>query len=179
MTAVVVLVGPPGAGKTSVGAVLARRLGVAFADSDAAIAERADKSVADIFVELGEPAFRALEVVAVADLLAEQGPPTVVALGGGSVLAAQTRALLRTAGVPVVLLEVGVSDAARRVGFNRDRPLLLGNPRQQWTALLAARQPFYDEVATLRVGTDGLSPDDVADAVVAALQASPTGEEPS
>ena len=165
MTPVLVLVGPPAAGKTTVGRLVARRLGVAFTDSDDAVVQRAGKPVPEIFVDDGEEAFRELEAAAVADALAGTGG--VLALGGGAVLRADTRA--RLAGHPVVFLATGVPAAATRVGLNRDRPLLLGNPRAQLRALLDERLPLYQEVARHTVRTDDRTPDEVADAVLAAL----------
>ena len=163
----VVLVGPPGAGKTTVGRLVAELLGVPFADSDEEIVARAGKPVTEIFVDEGEDAFRALERKAVADGLA--GFHGVLALGGGAVLAEETRR--RLAGHRVVFLSTGVPAAARRVGLNRDRPLLFGNPRAQLRALLDARLPLYREVATATVQTDELTPEQVAAAVVAAVAA--------
>jgi shikimate kinase len=161
----IVLVGPPGAGKTTVGTLLARRLGVPFLDTDELVVVRAGKPIAEIFVDDGEEAFRALERAAVAEALA--GGDGVVALGGGAVLAEETRALL--AGLPVAFLSAGVSASARRIGLNRDRPLLLGNPRAQLRELLDRRLPLYRSVAAATVETDELTPDEVADAVLAAL----------
>jgi shikimate kinase len=162
---VLVLVGPPASGKTTVGQLVADRLGVPFTDSDDVIVARAGKPVSEIFVDDGEEAFRALEEAAVADALAGAGG--VLALGGGAVLSAATRA--RLAGHQVVFLSAGVPAAAGRVGLNRDRPLLLGNPRQQLRALLDARLPLYQEVAVATVATDDLTPDEVTAAVLAAL----------
>lgn len=165
MSPLAVLVGPPGAGKTTVGRLLAERLGVEFTDTDEVVVHRAGKPVGDIFVDDGEDAFRALEAAAVADALT--GHAGVLALGGGAVLAAATRQ--RLAGHPVVFLATGVPAAAHRIGLNRDRPLLLGNPRQQLRALLDARLPLYEEVAAVTVLTDELTLEQVADAVLAAL----------
>lgn len=166
MTPAVVLVGPPAAGKTTVGRLVAERLGVEFVDTDDLVVSLAGKPVSEIFVDEGEDAFRELEASAVAEGLTRGG---VVALGGGAVLSAATRA--RLAGQPVVFLSAGVPASANRVGLNRDRPLLLGNPRQQLRALLDARLPLYEEVAAATVATDDLTPDEVADAVLAALDA--------
>jgi shikimate kinase len=167
MAPVVVLVGPPGAGKTTVGGLVAQRLGVPFRDTDADVEAATGRTVADIFVESGEAEFRALERSAVARALTEHDG--VLAVGGGAVLDAGTRAALT--GRTVVFLSVEVKDAASRVGFNRDRPLLLGNPRAQWLRLMEARRPLYDEVAAVTVGTDGRTPDEVADDVVRAVTA--------
>jgi shikimate kinase len=161
-----VVVGPPGAGKTTVGRVLARRLGVAFADVDAMIEEQTGRSVADLFLEDGEDGFRALERKVVAEALASHDG--VLALGGGAVLAAETRALLRTH--RVVHLSVGLADGLRRTGMSTARPLLAGvNPRATFKALLDARAPLYREVATVQVATDRRSANQVARAVLEAL----------
>jgi shikimate kinase len=162
----VVLVGPPGSGKSTVGAVLAERLGVALRDTDADIVALSGKPIADIFVDEGEPHFRELEAEAVRTALAEHSG--VLSLGGGAVLREQTRALLT--GHAVVFLEVGVHDAVKRVGLDAPRPLLIGSPRARWRELMEQRRPFYTEVARAVVATDGLSPDQVADAVLDALQ---------
>ena len=163
----VVLVGPPGAGKSAVGRRVADRLGVPFRDTDSDIEAGQGRSIPDIFVDDGESAFRAMESAAVAVALEEFGG--VLALGGGAVLDAQTRALLQ--GHAVVYLEVGIADAAKRIGLNRDRPLLVGNPRGQWIRLMDARRPLYAQVATATVSTDGVSADEAAERVVAALGA--------
>jgi shikimate kinase len=163
----VVLVGPPGAGKTSIGRRLASRWNVGFRDTDADIERVTGSSVSDLFIDRGEAAFRELEKVAVADALAEH--EGVLALGGGSILDPGTRALLTRP--CVVFLDVGVAQAARRVGFARDRPLLLGNPRAQWMQLMAARRGFYEEVATFTVSTDEGSPDDAVTRIIDGLGA--------
>ncbi len=158
-----VLVGPPGAGKSTVGRLLARRLHLPFRDTDADVEQAAGRPIAEIFYDEGEARFRELERAAVAAALAEH--PGVLSLGGGAVLAPETRALLR--GHDVVLLEVGLSAAASRVGLSRDRPVLALNPRAQLRTLLEQRLPLYREVATAAVETDGRTPDEVADAVLA------------
>jgi shikimate kinase len=163
---VVVLVGAPGSGKTTVGRLLADRWGVPFRDTDADVEFSVGMSVADVFISRGEEFFRAAESAAVAAALT--GHPGVLALGGGAVLDQATRTALR--GHTVVHLEVGVSDALRRVGLARDRPLLVEAPRARLAALLKARRPLYAEVATLVVDTAGRPLAAVADAVAAAVR---------
>lgn len=170
----VVLVGPMGAGKSTVGALLAARLGVALRDTDGDVEQAAGKSVSDVFVEDGEDRFRELERAAVARALAEH--PGVLALGGGAVMDPTTQEALR--GHTVVFLDVQVTDAARRIGLNRDRPLLLGNPRAQWLRIMEGRRPVYEQVARAVVATDGRTPEEVAAAVAAALDAPAASDGP-
>jgi shikimate kinase len=164
----VVLVGPPGAGKSTVGPLLAQRLGIDFTDVDELITARAGRSISDIFVTEGEAVFRRLEEAEVAAALGTCNG--VLAVGGGAVLSAQTRALLR--GHRVVYLSVGVSEGVRRTGLSTARPLLAGvNPRATFAALLTTRLPLYQEVATVEVATDGRSPQEVVEEVLAAIGA--------
>lgn len=162
MSASLVLVGAPGSGKSTVGALLAERWGVPFADVDAAIEAQVGKSVAEIFADDGEPVFRAFEEAATAELLRSPG---VLALGGGAVLSPATRAALRD--YRVVWLRVSVPHAAKRVGLNEARPLLLGNVRGRLVKLLNERTALYAEVAGEVVDTDDLSAEQVADRVEA------------
>ncbi|MGC9668581.1 shikimate kinase [Planosporangium sp. 12N6] len=162
---VCVLVGPPGAGKTTVGQLVADALGVAFADADAHIEAMAGKPIPEIFIDDGEEHFRALERTAVAAAL--DGFPGVLALGGGAILDAETRK--RLAGHRVVYLSVELADAVKRVGLGAGRPLLALNPRATLKYLLDQRRPLYEEVATVVVATDGRAPDEVAAEVVAVL----------
>ncbi len=162
----VVLVGPPGAGKTTVGRLVAERLGVGFRDTDEDIEGEVGKPISQIFYDEGEPYFRTLEAAAVSRALAEHDG--VLAIGGGAVLSAgvQEALLHRT----VVFLDVGLAAASRRVGLARDRPVLTLNPRALLRTLLAERRPLYEQVATHTVETDSLIPEQVADAVVEAVK---------
>lgn len=162
----VVLVGPMGSGKSTVGRLLAERLGTGWRDTDEDIEAAAGKPISEIFLDEGEPHFRELEREAVRRALAEH--TGVLALGGGAVTSPETRE--RLAGRPVVFLEMGVHEAVRRVGLDAPRPLLLINPRQQWKALMAERRPLYAEVARVVVRTDERTPADVADEILDALE---------
>ncbi|MFA7767690.1 shikimate kinase [Streptomyces sp. NPDC048723] len=162
----VVLVGPMGSGKSTVGALLAERLGVPYRDTDADITLAQGREISDIFVDEGEPYFRELERQAVAAAVA--GHTGVLALGGGAVLDEGTRELL--AGLPVAYLSMDVEEAVRRVGLGAARPLLAVNPRRQWRELMDARRPLYTEVARVVVATDDRTPEEVAQAVLDALE---------
>ena len=162
----VVLVGTMGAGKTTVGRILAETWGIGFRDSDQDVEAAEGRTVSDIIVDSGEPEFRALEKAAVANALAEHDG--VLALGGGAVLDEGTRE--RLAGHRVVFLRVGLSDAAQRVGLGVSRPLLLGNVRGRIKQFIDERTPVYESVATHVVDTDGLSVDEVVERVRAAVE---------
>jgi shikimate kinase len=155
---VVVLVGPPGSGKSTVAALLASRLGKTHRDTDTDVEDEAGKPISDIFVDSGEAAFRALERAAIVAALQDEG--AVLSLGGGAILDPETRADL--AGHNVVFLDVSVGEAAKRVGLGVARPLLLGNVRTQLRNLMEARRPLYAEAAKLTVSTDGRTPEEIA-----------------
>jgi shikimate kinase len=161
----VVLVGPMGAGKSTVGALLAQRMGVRLRDTDDDIVASTGREIGEIFVDEGEPRFRELERSAVRTALGEH--TGVLALGGGAVLSPETRDLLQ--GHTVVFLDVGLADAVRRVGLGTSRPLLLGNVRGRLKGLLDERHHLYREVATVTVDTSGRTPEDVVDEIAKAV----------
>jgi shikimate kinase len=154
---VLVLVGPPGAGKSTIGRLAAERLGVGFRDTDDDIEATAGKSIPDIFFDDGEEHFRELEQEAVERALREH--PGVLSLGGGAVMNADTRARLRPHNV--AFLSVGLADATRRIGMSAARPVLALNPRAQLQALLAERLPLYRDVASVEISTNGKTPEQV------------------
>ena len=166
MAPVCVLVGAPGAGKTSTGEALAAALGVPFRDTDGDIEATAGKPIPEIFVDDGEEHFRTLERAAVTAALASFDG--VLALGGGAILAEENRAML--AGHTVVHLSVELPDALKRVGLGAGRPLLAMNPRATLKYLLDQRRPLYDEVATITVVTDGRTPEQVAEEILTILK---------
>jgi shikimate kinase len=159
----VILIGPMGVGKSTVGRLLAKRLGVAFVDADDVLVDREGRSISDIFVDEGEPYFRSVERRVTLELLrAREG---VLALGGGAPIQDEIGAAL--AGLPVVFLDVGIADAASRIGFDTSRPLLAVNPRATWIAMMSARRGTYEALARWRVDTAGRAPEEVVDEIAA------------
>lgn len=170
MAPVVVLIGPPGSGKSSVGAKVARVLGTTLRDTDADIEASQGRSVADIFVTDGEAKFREWERAAVATALMEHDG--VLSLGGGAPIDPETQCLLEqyaADGGVVVFLDISLSAVVPRIGLNVARPLLLGNPRQKWLALMTERRPVYERLATVTVHTDNRRPAQIASEIAEAV----------
>jgi len=163
---VLVVIGLPGSGKSTVGRLLADALGVGFRDTDDDVEAAAGETIADIFVSRGEDEFRALERAAVVSALAEHDG--VLALGGGAILDPQTQADL--GGHRVVHLDVSLAAASPRIGLSGARPLLVGSPRKQWLVLAEARRAIYTSLARVSVSTDGRTPQQVAEQVLAELE---------
>jgi shikimate kinase len=161
-----VVIGPPGSGKTTVGKALAVRLSVTFRDTDDDVERAAGKPVGEIFIDDGEPSFRELEREAVRLAITEH--EGILALGGGAVLAPETTELL--AGHTVIYLQVGLSDAVKRVGLGAARPLLVLNPRSRLRQLMEERRPVYEGLATITAVTDGRDPADIVEELAKALR---------
>lgn len=160
----IVLIGPPGSGKSTVGRSLAKRLERKFIDTDSLIEERTQRKIAEIFVDDGEDAFRLLELNVLKDVLEISN--CVISLGGGAPIKDESQKLIGSSDVFVVFLDISLATAAPRVGFNRDRPLLLGNPRAQWQSLNEARRPIYQKLASLSIKVDDMSVDQIVEEVV-------------
>ena len=155
----IILMGPPGSGKSTVGKYLSKELGLSLIDTDRLIEDKEGRSISEIFLADGEEGFRAIEKEIVLDVLKMED--CVIALGGGSVLDLDVQRELSEC-ADVVFLDVSISNAAPRVGFNKERPLLMGNPRQQWLQLMEKRRGIYESLATRTVSTDNRKPNEVA-----------------
>ena len=162
-----VLIGPPGCGKSTVGAALANKLSIEFVDTDNQIETSYGGKISDIFVDKGEAFFRELEFAALAESL--QISDCVLSLGGGAPIAPRAQELLKSCAYPIFFLDVSLAVAAPRVGFNRDRPLLLSNPRAQWQALAETRRPIYESLATFVIKVDSMSVEEVVNEIAAKL----------
>lgn len=158
-----VIIGPPGSGKTTVGKALAKSLHIGFLDTDKVVEKKFGKRISDIFVDQGEAFFRELEFEALTSCLLDEG--VVLALGGGAPISERAQALLKASGAPIIFLDVSLSVAAPRVGFNRDRPLLLGNPRAQWQSLYDQRRPIYEDLATTTIKVDSMKLHEIVAAI--------------
>ena len=163
----IVLRGAPGSGKSTVGVALAAHLQWPFVDTDALIELKESKKIADLFVENGEAYFRSLEFAALQEVLLEDS--AVISLGGGAPISESAQAVLQSSNSVIVFLDVSLATAAPRVGFNRDRPLLLGNPRAQWQALSEQRRPIYEKLATQSIKVDDMTVDEIITIIESSL----------
>jgi shikimate kinase len=163
-----ILIGPMGSGKTTIGKLIANKLNVPFRDTDEVIVAQTGKSVSEIFLEDGEDAFRLLEkAVLRQELLSDD---TVLALGGGAPISIDAQSALRAIASPVIYFDISLASVAPRIGFNRDRPLLLSNPRGQWETLMQERRPIYEAIADKVIDVNGKSEDDIVKEIGAVIK---------
>ena len=164
----VILIGPMGSGKTTIGSLLAEKLGLAFRDTDHLIEEREEKPVSQIFLDQGEDAFRAIEKRVLRDELLTDG--TVLSLGGGAPISIDAQSALRATSSYIIFLDISLSTVVPRIGFNRDRPLLLNNPRGQWQSLMEARRPIYEALADVTINVDDKSEEEIVTIALSSLE---------
>lgn len=163
-----ILIGPMGSGKTTIGKLMANKLNVPFRDTDEVIVAQTGKSISEIFLEEGEDAFRLLEkAVLRQELLSDD---TVLALGGGAPISIDAQSALRAIASPVIYFDISLASVAPRIGFNRDRPLLLSNPRGQWETLMQERRPIYEAIADKVIDVNGKSEDDIVKEIGAVIK---------
>ena len=163
----VILIGPMGSGKTTIGSLLAEKLGLSFRDTDHLIEEQEEKTVSQIFLDQGEDAFRAIEKRVLREELLTDG--TVLSLGGGAPISIDAQSALRAIASHIIFLDISLSTVAPRIGFNRDRPLLLNNPRGQWQTLMEARRPIYEALADATINVDDKSEEEIVTIVLSSL----------
>jgi shikimate kinase len=163
----VILIGPMGSGKTTIGSLLAEKLGLSFRDTDHLIEEQEEKTVSQIFLDQGEDAFRAIEKRVLREELLTDG--TVLSLGGGAPISIDAQSALRAIASHIIFLDISLSTVAPRIGFNRDRPLLLNNPRGQWQTLMEARRPIYEAIADATINVDDKSEEEIVTIVLSSL----------
>ena len=164
----VILIGPMGSGKTTIGSLLAEKLGLSFRDTDHLIEEREEKPVSQIFLDEGEDAFRAIEKRVLRDELLTDG--TVLSLGGGAPISRDAQSALRAISSYIIFLDISLSTVVPRIGFNRDRPLLLNNPRGQWQTLMEARRPIYEALADVTINVDDKSEEEIVTIALSSLE---------
>jgi shikimate kinase len=157
-----------GSGKTTIGSLLAEKLGLSFRDTDHLIEEQEGKTVSQIFLDQGEDAFRAIEKRVLREELLTDG--TVLSLGGGAPISMDAQSALRAIASHIIFLDISLSTVAPRIGFNRDRPLLLNNPRGQWQTLMEARRPIYEALADATINVDDKSEEEIVTIVLSSLE---------
>ena len=164
----IVLIGAPGSGKSTVGVALAAHLQWPFVDTDSLIELKESRKITDLFVDHGEEYFRSVEFETLKEVLQETS--AVISLGGGAPISQPAQDAISSSNSTIVFLDVSLATAAPRVGFNRDRPLLLGNPRAQWQALSDQRRPIYEKLATQSIKVDDMTVDEIIAIIESNLQ---------
>lgn len=170
----IILIGPMGSGKTTIGQRLSSDLGLAFKDTDQMIESQSGRTISDIFIEDGEDEFRALEKIILRTGLLEDD--TVLSLGGGACLSIDAQSALRASGAFIVYLKISLAQVSSRVGFNQGRPLLMGNPRAQWQSLMNERAPIYESISSYICEVDSRSIDDLASEIAIAFELRSKGD---
>lgn len=163
-----IFIGPMGSGKSTIGKAVANALGLPFRDTDSIIEEREEMSVSQIFIDKGEDYFRTVEKKVLRDELLNDG--SILALGGGAPISVDAQSALKVSSAPVIYLDISLSSVAPRIGFNRDRPLLLHNPRGQWQTLMEVRRPIYESIANVVIDVNGKSQKQIVEEALGALK---------
>ena len=171
----IILIGPMGSGKTTVGEELSQSFSLDFRDTDVMIVQQSHREISDIFIEDGEDEFRALEKIILRTALLED--ETVLSLGGGACLSIDAQSALRATGSFIVYLKISLAQVSSRVGFNQGRPLLMGNPRAQWQNLMNERAPIYEGIASYICDVDGKSVDEIVSEIGIAFELRGRGED--
>lgn len=163
-----IFIGPMGSGKSTIGKAVASALGLPFRDTDSIIEEREEMPVSQIFIDKGEDYFRTVEKKVLRDELLNDG--SILALGGGAPISVDAQSALKVSSAPVIYLDISLSSVAPRIGFNRDRPLLLHNPRGQWQTLMEVRRPIYESIANIVIDVNGKSQRQIVEEALGALK---------
>ena len=163
-----IFIGPMGSGKSTIGKAVASALGLPFRDTDSIIEEREEMPVSQIFIDKGEDYFRTVEKKVLRDELLNDG--SILALGGGAPISVDAQSALKVSSAPVIYLDISLASVAPRIGFNRDRPLLLHNPRGQWQTLMKVRRPIYESIANVVIDVNGKSQKQIVEEALGALK---------
>jgi shikimate kinase len=163
-----IFIGPMGSGKSTIGKAVASALGLPFRDTDSIIEEREEMPVSQIFIDKGEDYFRTVEKKVLRDELLNDG--SILALGGGAPISVDAQSALKVSSAPVIYLDISLASVAPRIGFNRDRPLLLHNPRGQWQTLMEVRRPIYESIANVVIDVNGKSQKQIVEEALGALK---------
>ena len=153
-----------GSGKTTIGKLISVKFNLPFRDTDHIIEQENGKSVSEIFLEDGEDKFRALEKSVLRNELLSDD--TILALGGGAPISIDAQSALKAIASPVIYFDISLASVAPRIGFNRDRPLLLNNPRGQWELLMQERRPIYEAIADKVIDVNAKSESDIVDEIL-------------
>ena len=163
-----IFIGPMGSGKSTIGKAVASALGLPFRDTDSIIEEREEMPISQIFIDKGEDYFRTVEKKVLRDELLNDG--SILALGGGAPISVDAQSALKVSSAPVIYLDISLASVAPRIGFNRDRPLLLHNPRGQWQTLMEVRRPIYESIANVVIDVNGKSQKQIVEEALGALK---------